>query len=368
MKRPDIYDVIPGEGPESGTICIISDQSTYTNNKNLRPITSYYRNRQVSNSLSYRTIDHGYNSWSPWHRNYSINPAFGRYLSVGAGLVANCKSALYDEISGVMLGRDLTHALSGTTAFFRKVPHAAKLLRRGRFREAARHLGFKGKASVIPNTYLGYTYAVSPLVQDVAHLWDFVTQKDPLVFRIVRTKTAPRFNEFETYTLYSVGSPELKADIMRSYNISARIIREYTSECFVPLKGITFNPVPAIWDALPWSFVVDWFLPVSSCLEQLYQVDAKSLNGVNCTRYECVTSITFPNGRISREKTTQPYPAVVEWKYGLSQATSFRFYRDVDTSTKWSTAEALGALRHSGHMGVRRCLNAFALAWQAFSH
>lgn len=368
MQRPVINEDIPASGPEKGTVCSIYDYASYRNNRNKRPNTPYTRRRETALALSLRRKPTGHHIPSSWSRQYSYYPDWGRVQSLLDGLVAKCKTDLYDEIGGISLGRDLAEATMATTRFFRKVPAAAKLLKRGRFKKAAKSLGFKGNTRAIPNTYLGYTYAVAPLVQDIAHLWDFLTNKDPVVFRIVRTKRAPRYFQVTTQNLQSYVTQPLTARIERNYLCSARIIREMTSECFQPLEGVTFNPIPAIWDALPYSFVVDWFLPVESCLQQLYQASIKFKDGCNCIRCECTTSVTFPKGRISVEKTTNPYPGYCDWKAGLSSASSFYFSRVVDLSTKWSTAEALGAVRHSTHVGTRRLLNAFALAWQALSH
>lgn len=349
MKRPNLNVNIP-------LVCTMSDYTDiYVNNGNLRPDSPYKRYGRVYAKILARHIPRRPN-WLPFKTVAPCPDVIGR--SMYNDLLARCKSSVIDKIDGIMMTRDLKHAAEGTYSFFRRIPSAVRALRRGRFREAAHRLGCKGYKT-IPNTYLGYTYGVAPLVADVAKLWDFATKPNPPIFQVVSSAQKKEFGSerigltVENTPIYAKASTEAQ--------YSVRMVRQFTSDAFLELKGMDLNPIPTIWDAIPWSFVIDWFVPIGAALQQLTFRAPTCCNGYNSLRGKASTSITFPLGTISSDRFGRYW----EYKLGLSTSTEFFFQREMDRSLTWSSAEALGAFMSGPTFGFRRLLNAFALASQA---
>lgn len=349
--RPAISEWVP----EDMTGYYEYDSASYVNNKNLRPISPYWRERELSPCIWYK---------SPGSSQKLYYSAAGPSLkdpTIQQSLIAKCKTKNLDTLDMIMLTRDLKEAVQGTTSFMLKVPRTIKLLKQGRFSEAARNQGWSGRKS-IPNTYLAYTYAVSPLVADCAHLWDFATKDQPPVFQTVKTarKTLSRTR---TYNLTSFITEPLRYSFEEEITHSVRVVRCFSTDAFLDLKGLDLNPIPTIWDSIPYSFIVDWFIPIGESLKMISYTGVKPISGYNCYRVVNEHRLTFPNGVVSRSPDNPEL--FYEYGTGLPKSESFYFERTIDNSLTWTLPEAAAAFKSSTHLSLRRLLNAAMMAWQA---
>lgn len=143
--------------------------------------------------------------------------------------------------------------------------------RRGQFKRAwSQATGISSHRSV-PKRWLEYQYALNPLLQDVKGSFDALKQH-PSYDWVVTAKASMRI---------PVELDETKTNLIGSYGNIRRTEVGFKG-CFVRLDfqpGNTFlsslsqvgvtNPLEIIWEKVPFSFVVDWFLPIGDWLSAM---------------------------------------------------------------------------------------------------
>lgn len=125
---------------------------------------------------------------------------------------------------------------------------------------------------VLSSGVLQIQYGVRPLLNDVYGAAELLAQKmSDEVIDVVKVKTD--FSEVLNTTTQS-SSPQSKmvCTIMQSRVVTARACVNFGRANEVAHTtaqlGIT-NPALIVWELLPWSFVIDWFLPVGKFIESL---------------------------------------------------------------------------------------------------
>jgi hypothetical protein len=139
----------------------------------------------------------------------------------------------------------------------------------------------------LANRWLEYSYGWAPLVSDVYSALELQKLQPPS--GIVRSRGT--VNQSKTY--YNVPKGSIY-DTMESWStevrqksstcaIRARVTLDNPNLSFATSVGLT-NPALLTWELLPYSFVVDWFLPVGSWLEAQTALLGVTLTDVSTTR------------------------------------------------------------------------------------
>lgn len=117
----------------------------------------------------------------------------------------------------------------------------------------------KAASTTLSNGWLEYQYGVKPLLNDV---YDAATTLAHLSsVPLQQTLTVSRKNTGQAHS----GSPTV-LDYTDSYSFKAKKIKAVVKEVdVVSLLGLT-DPASVAWEKLPYSFVVDWFIPVGNFL------------------------------------------------------------------------------------------------------
>ena len=108
------------------------------------------------------------------------------------------------------------------------------------------------------------------------------------------------------------------------------------------------NPQTWLWDNVPWSFVVDWWLPVGSFLSNLTALVGLTLDGASVTRTRAWAGTWVPE-----RQRAWPYDKVGDW----------RFERKRKCRTTWSLKINMKFPYGKG-LGIQRGQNALALIAQ----
>lgn len=197
--------------------------------------------------------------------------------------LTKCRARFAEKVNGMSVNlaqafgeRKQTARLIADTAT--SILDAARALKRGdvgRFLNSVHYQGKKGWSgrnisSDFSKRWLEYTYGWKPLLQDVYGSIEALNHKitsDGLRIRA----SAKEFDQGRW--VYDMCERSLKRQS------TAKLV--YNVKCQDQLKAVAANtgisnPALLAWELLPWSFVIDWFIPVGNYLESLTAFDGFS--------------------------------------------------------------------------------------------
>lgn len=249
----------------------------------------------------------------------------------------------------------LISTLSGLT-------QAARSLRKGNLRGVARGLGLSKvhspKGQTFPQKWLEYQYGWAPLYQDVFGAVKELHQKD---------NEEPQRNSVSVHALMKNSKEDYRKG---DYNY-ARGVSHYTKTdegCFVRLDyflqnpflqslarlGIT-NPVEVAWELVPFSFVVDWFLPVGNYISAFDAALGFQFRGGSCSRF---VRRTTNNGMYGTAPSpSNPY-LFSQSTYGTAHCRGMKLSRTVYSS---SPLPRIPSLKNPFPKNGKHIANAIAL-------
>lgn len=218
------------------------------------------------------------------------NPYDYRDLAHIDNALYKAKARLFDSLKGegtnianIIAERKQTIQLVGDTIM--RVVWVIKDLKRGDIASATRRLfgdsqhgqkiARKLRGKDIANQWIGLQYGWLPLLDDVYGLVNLThkrTSSGVFVFR----ESAKSWGYSSPGTLSSLQTTKNGVQYYRPYEKQHNWVRQKYMIRARPnwtlaepaALGLT-NPLVPLWEVVPWSFVVDWFLPVGTYLEQL---------------------------------------------------------------------------------------------------
>lgn len=334
------------------------------NNKELRPCSDYHAAYQLS-------------EYGTTMRYYSMrgNPAqlTLTQLSVGPrdlvswvpaqqirkGSLAEAQRRLYGQtLNLAMTAKDLYDANKMATDWFHRMTRAAPFLKRRQFSKAyAAFFGNKSVSKNAANTWLEFQFGVMPTKQAVQDAYTTyantkVPEKSiqvngvPSCFRMLaRSRNEYITREPTPYMVYPAGSRKERYQAIR-----------YLSKDDIRSAMYRFNPVEVLWDATPWSFVVDWFIPMGDWLKQFGYLTTTHCDG--CDTSSIVTSV---HGKAYSPFNGSTYQ---EWLVDSDHVT---VNRKKNPNLEFSMS--LSEMMNKSVLGLscKRTAHAFALCRQRFS-
>lgn len=228
--------------------------------------------------------------------------------------------------------RGQTTNLFASTA--RRLATAAFMLRKGNWVEASRHLGYdltrgqrrrlannallwsKDQRKLLANSWLELQYGWRPLIDDVFGSVEAIAKAN-IEGGLVLSKSARVSPDPRTYSRQNIkkvnpfiyGITEY-VDGVRTVSAKTRTkvwfrSRSNTLVSTLADVGIT-NPAVLVWELLPYSFVVDWCLPVGNWLNTFDATAGHEfLAGYTATEYQYRDTITGRHGY--RVESSQSY-------------------------------------------------------------
>ena len=159
--------------------------------------------------------------------------------------------------------RQTLSMIAGTSM---RVLRAFMAVRKGRFGQAAKLLG----VSKVPNTrsaseaWLAYQYGWAPLLSDIYDSHKLLKEglrKGPQLFSV-------QSGWSESAELADNDPQFSSASVVTSCKIRGKLWYRVSDDSLSTLNQLgLINPLEVAWAILPWSFVIDWFIPVGNVLE-----------------------------------------------------------------------------------------------------
>jgi hypothetical protein len=165
-----------------------------------------------------------------------------------------------------------------------------------------------GVSKSIANKYLEYVYGWKPLVQDVyalAMLAKKQTARSLLLHGEGKSSRAEYCTSPQS-DLYTVDLGPLAGSAKVNCSVWAQVDPNWSGARALNQLGL-INPLSLVWELTPWSFVVDWLLPIGSVLQAM----------------SAPAGLIFIDGSISvRTSVRGPYKTLAQFEwYNIDLAT-----------------------------------------------
>lgn len=168
-----------------------------------------------------------------------------------------------------MLG-ERRQTLSMMAEIVTSIAKALIAIKRGQLVKAFKSI-FPTDAKTVANTELMYMYGIKPLLSDLDGMMEHLAIPEKQVFDVIANKSIDIPFELEETHSYRA-SPSCITRVYYSGQVSVR----YKVRCEIALPAtrhasrLGLENLPALfWELTPWSFVVDWILPVGQYLQSL---------------------------------------------------------------------------------------------------
>ena len=239
----------------------------------------------TSNSSTYQTWDMVHPAWLNLQSQFPLLFTAGDTNEV----VLNWYDKVADSkanLAEMFATRQQTIDMIGNAA--RDIASSARALRRGNFRDAARHLGvgdFRPKSQRFSDRWLELQYGWKPLLGSV---YDAINVPSPDASRVVtarKTFTRPfsSVGDKATNGVYL----DCNAQFNQTVTVSALITMTNSSLQAANAYGIS-NPALLAWELVPYSFVVDWFIPIGTWINA-----QTALSGIQVSASSITTTSSY---------------------------------------------------------------------------
>ncbi|DAD51654.1 maturation protein [ssRNA phage Esthiorhiza.2_3] len=261
------------------------------------------------------------------------------------------------------------------TDISKRIASAASNSARGNFVGAARDLwqsrppvyrkGHEPKAGKsAANNWLAYQYGWKPLLQDIHGIMESFAKlnKSDRTVQVARSSASGELSTSDDLIMNTAGSPHIGKTYKliqwnTRYGIRYRVDNHMSA--FLNQTGFT-NPLNLAWEVLPYSFVVDWFLPIGPWLEAMTAWNGLTfLSGWRSK----LTRVTTYNG-VSYDG--QRYPFFPTDSTMCNMHGSIFAERITYTRTKLTSFPSQEIPKFKNPLGVEHALNAVALVRSAF--
>lgn len=272
----------------------------------------------------------------------------------------DCENALVEKVNGISVNlydmyRTRKEAIDMITKRVMQLVNAVRAVKAGKWRSFKKslHLNKRLKkprafGASFSRTWLEHSYGWVPLLSDIYHIID-QTFEPPKIQAKARSKGQAESTKTgysrEPYFGYGTESVFAKYSNTMQVDITVDIPALQAASQYGVL-----NPLAVAWEAVPFSFVVDWFVPIGTYIEQLNNYAGLKFSNFYETRNVTVTRVLDVGVRFSE------YGPLSSYKQGVSLWKSkhrFQIFRQPEFRLVPSEAPLTSS--------VHRSMNAIAL-------
>lgn len=267
------------------------------NNRNLRPCSDYtalyYFAEYGTKMRRYELVD-GTLTLNQIMVGAQDASGFIPDKMIREGSLAEATRRLYGQtLNLAMTAKDLVDANKMACDWFKRMTRAAPFLRKKRFGDAYRaFFGNKSVSKNAANTWLEFQFGVLPTKQAVQEAYTAYANSQ-IPGRSVQVDGVPsclRLMARSRSEYVPEDDDEFWTQPRGSKVVRYQAIR-YLSKEDISGALYRFNPLEVAWDMTPWSFAVDWFIPVGDWLKQFGYLPT-----THCDGCDTISQLTKVNG------------------------------------------------------------------------
>lgn len=293
------------------------------------------------------------NGYQPYILFHSLNRdgtvRYDRDLLFTENLISDCVSAdlynvglaasLCDDASEDLLSqifdfwqglKDTIDAMKTVGSAVSRIDAALPYVVQHNFKKAARIVTGR---HVIANSWLEYNFAILPTIHTAQQAIQYAIKDRSQAFRMHKKRSqvlsGKRTDDSWNYSKVATLTCKYEGSASR-YFTAAAMQQEFDRSAFT-------RPAPALWDAVPWSFAIDWFLPVGTWLDQMTRITQYASDGCDVRVCRFSGSYFFNNN--------QPYEAIEAGS--RTESEDFQLYRVVNKALGAKTWDLQGLLSRS---------------------
>lgn len=324
-----------------------------SNNKNLRPCSPYsfhhILNEWVHKTTTYEYV--GTKLMPTAYRDGPSVPLWSMVKTIKYGSLSEAQSKVFGQsLNLAMTAKDIIDANKMASDYFGRVAKAAPFLRKKQFGKALKaFFGTKSKSRSAANSWLEFQFGVLPTIHAVQDVYNHASMGIKANRgRLLRLRSVSRNLQIQD------NSPLSYWDVIPEHSIvSTFICYRYLSKQDFLQNMSRFNLVEVGWDATPWSFLIDWFVPVGDYLSQFGSITTFTTDGCDSVKIE-----EEERGVLARKDTG----------FGFTmhsvQRSDVSFTRSVNSTLSLNMTLSEMIQRSKLNISCRRTVTAFALARQ----
>lgn len=258
-----------------------------SNNKNLRPCSSYRSsytlNEWVNVLTRYEKID-GQMIPTVIRDGPSVLLSFD-LKTIKYGSLSEAKSKIFGQsLNLAMTAKDIVDANKMASQYFGRVAKAAPYLRKKQFGKALKaFFGTKSKSLAAANSWLEFQFGVLPTIHAVQDAYNHASMGIKTNRgRLLRLRSASQKLQIQQEVSPTSGWMQIP-----DYSVvTTYVCYRYLSKQDFLQNMARFNVVEVGWDATPWSFLIDWFVPVGDYLSQFGSITTFTTDGCDSKKIE----------------------------------------------------------------------------------
>lgn len=262
-------------------------------------------------------------------------------------LITECLLKIKDQ--KLNLSENLATAVQTTNMFAQKSSTFLKALQAARRKEWSSMFSLLGlskdfkKRGSLSASYLEYIYGWKPLMQDIHGYWELLNEQLPgsNLVHAVRKLSKTRTGSNQLITGYDKFNAEWRYTGRDMISLSGKIRNDYARQ--VARAGL-LNPLSVAWEVVPYSFLIDWGMPIGNALEALDATTGLDFVGGYISLRQSGT-VSYRHEWVGSGRTTFQPGLGVQYSFSnvREKLTSFPF-PEIYVKSPFSTVHLLNAL------------------------
>lgn len=270
------------------------------------------------------------------------------------GTLNEARSKMFGQaLNLTMTAKDIIDANRMAVDYFKRVNKALPYLRKRKWADALKHFFGKknSKSQAVANSWLEFQFGVLPTIQATQDAYNYVALSGKLQdYKLLRLRSASHNIEIQSEPEDDSGYTEIPT----YHRVTKYSCYRYLAKRDFVTNLTRFNVIEVGWDATPWSFLVDWFVPVGDYLSQFGSITTFTTDGCDCTKRE--------EAQYGAAKFLAPTVSGHQVRYVDRQSVDFTRQVNRTLSLNMTLSEMIQ--RSKLNLSCRRTVTAFALLRQ----